>query len=220
MFKIMAGPVDKPKNDHDLENGLKEAIQRIEQLLQSRTSTIVIAVAGGTCSGKTTQVAEYLNKHFGLLSQIYSLDHYYQGLSFNQKMKLQGIEIGWDQPEALDLERLAQDLRALKSGKAAKRPIYNMQKMERDGFEEVKPTRIILIEGLFALHSLLKDESDLKIFVHADRTSRLQRRKERDAIRTPQFTAQQVEELFLEAERMYERHVEPTRSLADILINN
>lgn len=131
-----------------------------------RQPPIIITIAGGTASGKTT-IAGIISEHVKELGQkpyVLSLDNYYK--TPNEIPKVNG-ESNFDDPNALDLNRAASDLRDLKNGKPAQLPYGYFGGGER-GFNTVKPDDYdyIIVEGIFALyHEGIRKSSDLKIFV-------------------------------------------------------
>ena len=140
---------------------------------------MVIGIAGGTGSGKTT-ITRRLMQRFGKDVCVISYDNYYKerhNIPFEERAK-----INYDHPDAFDTERFLQDLRALKAGKTVQCPIYDYAIHDRlDQTREIRPARVILAEGILIFNSQeLCDEMDIKIFVDADADVRILRRIVRD----------------------------------------
>lgn len=208
IFKI------KPEK-YNLEKGIERIQEKIEELKEKIDRPIIIAVAGGSGSGKTSRVAEKINRLFPD-SQILSLDDYYKGKKFMESISSNN----WDEPQALDLDLFKKHLRKLKENKSIKKPIYPMKEGERIGHEDFKPSKIIITEGLFALNEKLIDEIDLPIFVEIGVHGRLLRRLMRDVKRTGQ-TPEGILKMYAEAVHpMHELHIEPSKEKASLIIVN
>lgn len=132
----------------------------------------IILVSGGSASGKTTVAKELKNKYKGeaiLISQ----DVFY---------KAQGSpETNYDLPEAFDFELQNQIFNDLRNGKEVDLPVYSFADHKRIGTKKVKPTKLIIFEGLFTLHDKeFRDKADFRIFVDTPSDTRLARRVKRD----------------------------------------
>ncbi|MBP8017104.1 hypothetical protein KAZ01_03790 [Candidatus Gracilibacteria bacterium] len=160
---------------HTLESGIDRVNARIRELLEIN-ETIIIKVAGGSASGKTTKVSEEILKYFQDQIIKISMDDYYKGKTFMKDEEQKGNDLNWDQPEALNLELLEKHINELRSGRKIKKPVYCMKTSEPIGVESVEPSKLILLEGLFTLRDELTETSELKIFVESDTTTRLTRR--------------------------------------------
>lgn len=143
------------------------------------TDIIVIGVAGGTGSGKTTLVKALQNR-FGDNITVLSHDNYYKRhdeLSYEERTHL-----NYDHPDAFDTDMMIEHLRLLKQGLAIECPTYDYTIHNRA--EEVlliEPKKVIVVEGILIFQSrALCDEMDIKIFVDADADVRLCRRIRRD----------------------------------------
>lgn len=105
---------------------------------------IIIAVAGGSCSGKTS-FAKSLSERYG--TAILSMDDYYRGISHGKN---------FDVPSAIDLLLLRKHLRQLSSGRKIMKPVYDFSKHTRKGYETFGPARIVVLEGGRTIESVLK----------------------------------------------------------------
>ena len=160
-----------------LSEWIEKAIQDISEKMTSK-KVFVILVAWWTASGKTSAVAKKLNDFFSD-SQILSMDNYYKWKKFVEENNL-----NFDQPEALDLDLFFKNLKDLKSGKTVKTPEYDF-KNSKPIFDKltIKPSKIIIIEWLFALNEKIIELWDYKIFVELWVHSQILRRLFRDVDR-------------------------------------
>lgn len=143
------------------------------------TDIIVIGVAGGTGSGKTTLVKALQNR-FGDNITVLSHDNYYKRhdeLSYEERTHL-----NYDHPDAFDTDMMIEHLRLLKQGLAIECPTYDYTIHNRaEEILRIEPKKVIVVEGILIFQSrALCDEMDIKIFVDADADVRLCRRIRRD----------------------------------------
>lgn len=200
---------------YELNKGLERIKNRIIEMKKKRVGPIIVGVAGGSGSGKTTKVTEKIEEMFSDARRL-SVDDYFRGKEFMASIN----SCNWDEPRVYELELLAQHLKFLKQGIAVQKPIYSFKDSRRCGYESFKPKRIIVVEGLFALYPGVVDELDLKIFVDIAVHGSLIRRILRDTERTGQ-TKENIFKQYVETVYpMYKLHVEPTRTSADIVISN
>ena len=146
------------------------------------SDVIVIGVAGGTGSGKTTLVKALVNR-FGDNITVLSHDNYYKRhdeLSYEERTKL-----NYDHPDAFDTDMMIEHLQQLKSGKAIECPTYDYTIHNRaEETITIEPRKVIVVEGILIFASrALCDEMDIRIFVDADADVRLCRRIRREAER-------------------------------------
>ncbi len=204
-----------------LDEGVEKSIEEIQEILDSNPNkTSIIAIAGGSASGKTSQVAHKISKKFSENALLISMDDYYRGAAYIGKEAKKGNLINWDQPEAVDLELLKDHLSLLKQGKTIQKPIYSFKTGERTGYEPIDPKNLIIIEGLFALNNNLKDQSDYKIFVDIGTHGRIIRRLLRDIDRTSQKPSDIVKYFAQVVEPMHEKHIQKNIINADIIVEN
>lgn len=183
---------------------------RIQEISGTNEVTIV-GVAGGSCSGKSF-ISNILAREVEGI--ILAMDDYYRGIESTQ-------DGNFDEPHALDLQLLKRHIAALKDGKSITKPIYDFKTHARSGYETFEPATVIIVEGLFALHNVISNEIDVKIFVQADPDIRLERRIQRDTTERGR-TKEDVEEQFRDSvQPMHEKYVEPQKTNADhITVNN
>lgn len=209
--------------EYDLESGLRALIDLVKNKvakLSARESCVVL-VAGGNASGKTSQVAKRLKEEFPGEAEILSMDDYYRGATFMKEIESErGIKLNWDQPEAVNIELIGLHLLELKAGLTVQKPIYSFKTGEPTGNEEFKPHKVIIVEGLFALHRFLKDIGDVRVFVDIGLHGRILRRLLRDVERIGWKPADILAYSAEIIEPMHEKHVQSTKISADIVIRN
>tara|TARA_R110000868_G_scaffold37111_14_gene131633 strand:+ start:45808 stop:46425 length:618 start_codon:yes stop_codon:yes gene_type:complete len=179
---------------------------------------LIIGVAGGSGSGKTT-VVDYLCDHFGS-SNILRLEHdaYYRDLKhlpFKERVKF-----NFDHPSSLETELLIRHLHALLEGYPVEIPIYDFAEHTRkEETLSVKPTQVILIDGIliFSEPELL-ELMDVKIFVDTDDDIRLLRRLKRDIMKRRRSVESVMEQYEKFVRPMHLEFVEPSKRYADVII--
>lgn len=179
---------------------------------------IVIGIAGGTGSGKTTVVNKIMSfipeNHVAVLGQ----DSYYKDnkeLSFEERQK-----INYDHPLAIDFDLLIQHLKDLKEGKPINQPIYSYKTHARTGdFEVVRPKDVIIVEGILVFtNEELRNLCDIKIFVHADADERLIRRIKRDISERGRTIDEVLNRYETMLKPMHNQFIEPSMKYADIIV--
>lgn len=180
-------------------------------------NTMVIGIAGGTGSGKTT-VTEKLQEYFGADVSVLHHDSYYKRhdeLPFEKRRLL-----NYDHPDSFDTSLLIEDLRSLKAGHTVHCPVYDYSIHNRtDRTEEVHPTKVIIVEGILIFQNkALRDLLDIKIFVETDADVRILRRALRDVEERGRSMQSVVEQYLATVKPMHEQFVEPTRKYADIVV--
>lgn len=179
-------------------------------------SALLIGIAGGTASGKTT-LARILKDSFQDKVSILKHDYYYHDRSH---FKVADHKINFDHPDSFETELLVEQLRDLKGGKKVERPVYSYKTNERLGKKKkVEPAPIIIVEGILIFHyESLKNLFDLKIYVDTDADIRLLRRISRD-IKERDRTFESVKNQYLKTVKpMHQKFVEPSKYQADIII--
>jgi uridine kinase len=179
---------------------------------------VVIGIAGGSGSGKTT-VLERIIREIGS-NPIAILDHdaYYEDLSHLPPE--QRAQFNFDHPDALETDLMREHLDDLVAGEAVEKPVYDFTThTRRDETETVEPRPVILIEGILVLaEPLLEEQMDIKIYVDAADDIRLMRRIRRDL----QERDRSIEGILRQYERtvrpMHLEFVEPSKREADVII--
>ena len=141
---------------------------------------LVIGIAGGTGSGKTTVVHQIMNELPSTEVGVISQDSYYKetsNLSYEERTK-----INFDHPRAIDFELLIAHLKDLKAGKIIEQPIYSFITHNRtEDTISTHPRKVVIVEGILIFtNPEIRDLFDIKVFVHADSDERLIRRLKRD----------------------------------------
>ena len=180
---------------------------------------IVIGVAGGTGSGKTTLVKALMNR-FGENITVLSHDNYYKQhneLTYEERAKL-----NYDHPDAFDTDMMIEHLRLLKQGVAIDCPTYDFTVHNRaEGILHIEPEKVIVVEGILIFQNLeLCREMDIKIFVDTDADVRLCRRIRRDVRKRGRTIESVIEQYLTTVKPMHEAFVEPSKRNADIIIPN
>ena len=178
---------------------------------------IVIGIAGGTGSGKTTITRKLMQNFGGDVSVIYH-DNYYKAhhsMSYEERTKL-----NYDHPDAFDTELMIKHLRKLKKGEAIYCPVYDYTVHDRsDKTVLVKPSRVIVVEGILIFQSKeLCDPTDIKIFVDTDADVRILRRITRDVRDRGRSLESVVNQYLTTVKPMHEQFVEPSKRKADVII--
>jgi uridine kinase len=178
---------------------------------------LVIGIAGGTGSGKTT-LMNNLIKHFENDVTILSHDNYYKRhdeLTYEERCQL-----NYDEPAALETDLMAVHLDRLRRGEAIDCPVYDFTVHNRsDKTVRIVPKKVIIVEGILIFENQpLRDLMDIKIFVDTDADVRLCRRIKRDVNkrgRTLESVLTQYQET---VKPMHEKYVEPSKKFADIIV--
>ena len=178
---------------------------------------IVIGIAGGTGSGKTTITREIVRR-LGSNVTVITHDSYYRArhdLSYEERTLL-----NYDHPNAFDTEMLADALKDLREGRAIEMPVYDYTIYDRtENTVTVHPSRVILVEGILIFHpEELRDLMDIKIFVDADADVRILRRITRDVRDRGRSLDSVVNQYLTTVKPMHEAFVEPSKRYADIII--
>ena len=178
---------------------------------------IVIGVAGGTGSGKTTLVKALMNR-FGENITVLSHDNYYKQhneLTYEERAKL-----NYDHPDAFDTDLMIEHLRLLKQGVAIDCPTYDFTVHNRaEGILHIEPEKVIVVEGILIFQDLeLCREMDIKIFVDTDADVRLCRRIRRDVRKRGRTIESVIDQYLTTVKPMHEQFVEPSKKNADLIV--
>ncbi|MBC5834477.1 uridine kinase [Flavobacterium sp. F372] len=181
---------------------------------------LIIGIAGGTGSGKTTVVHQIMNELPSTEVGIISQDSYYKettNLSYDERSK-----INFDHPRAIDFELLIQHLKDLKAGKVINQPIYSFITHNRtDDTITTHPRKVMIVEGILIFtNPEIRDLFDIKVYVHADSDERLIRRLKRDIAERGRDMEEVLSRYQNTLKPMHEQFIEPTKAFADIIIPN
>lgn len=180
-------------------------------------SAIIIGIAGGTGSGKTT-LTRHLKDHFGPDVTVVGHDSYYkrqEGKTYEERA-LQN----YDHPDAFDTDLLIRHLRELKEGRSIQCPVYSYVDHNRtDQTVEIFPTKVLIVEGILIFQDpVLREMFDIKIFVETDADERILRRALRDVEERGRTLRSVVTQYLTTVKPMHEQYVEPSRKYADIIV--
>ena len=181
---------------------------------------LIIGIAGGTGSGKTTVVNKIVKHLPSDEVCVISQDSYYNAtddLSYEDRAK-----INFDHPRAIDFDLIVKQLKKLKSGKTIEQPVYSFVTHNRTK-DTIKthPRKVVIVEGILIFNNKeLRDLFDIKIFVHADTDERLIRRVRRDISERGRDIDEVLNRYLDTLKPMHRQFIEPTKNFADIIIPN
>jgi uridine kinase len=179
---------------------------------------LVIGIAGGSGSGKTTVAQEILHRVGPDRIAFLQHDSYYKDLSLLPP--IQRAEINFDHPNSLESELLIEHITSLRGGKAVEVPIYDFSTDRRTSKTfTVQPRRVILVEGILIFTEVaLREMFDVKIFVDTDADLRFIRRLERDITERGRTTEAVIKQYQTTVRPMHLEFVEPSKRYADVII--
>ena len=179
---------------------------------------LIIGIAGGTGSGKTTVVdqivAELPKDEVCVISQ----DSYYKdtsNLSYEDRVK-----VNFDHPDSIDFDLLVSHLQELIAGNAFEQPVYSFVEHNRTKKTiTTYPKKVIIVEGILILtHVKIREMLDIKVYVHADSDERLIRRLKRDISERGRDLTEVLQRYQTTLKPMHQEFIEPTKEFADIII--
>lgn len=181
---------------------------------------LIIGIAGGTGSGKTTVVNQILHELPPDEVCVISQDSYYKetvALSYEDRTK-----INFDHPNAIDFDLLVEHVAELKKGNVIDQPVYSFITHNRTkDIHKTHPKNVIIVEGILIFNSkALRDLFDIKVFVHADADERLIRRVRRDIEERGRDINEVLGRYQSTLKPMHQQFIEPTKTYADIIIPN
>jgi uridine kinase len=180
--------------------------------------SLIIGIAGGTGSGKTTVTAKILKSLEEERIAVIQHDSYYRDLAAYHG--LTPDKINFDHPDSLETDFLVKQLRDLRDGNPIKQPIYNFTTHRRlKETRIVEPKEIIIVEGiLIFVDKALRDLMDIKIFLDTDADERLIRRIRRDLLERGRSVDSVMSQYMNTVKPMHLEFVEPSKHWADIII--
>ena len=178
---------------------------------------LVIGIAGGTGSGKTTLMNNLIQRFEGSVT-VLSHDNYYRRndhLTYEERCK-----INYDEPAALETDLMARHLDALRHGQTIQCPVYDFAQHNRsDETITISPKSVIIVEGILIFENQeLRDLMDIKIFVDTDADVRLCRRIKRDVNKRGRSLESVLTQYQQTVKPMHEKYVEPSKKYADIVV--
>ena len=186
--------------------------------LVRRTTPLVIGIAGGSGSGKTTVAQEILQRVGPDRIAFLQHDSYYKDLS--GLPPTQRAEVNFDHPNSLETELLTEHIATLRDGRPVEVPIYDFSTHSRTTQTfTVQPRRVILVEGILIFtEAALREMFDVKIFVDTDSDLRLIRRLERDIAERGRTAQSVIKQYQTTVRPMHLEFVEPSKRYADVII--
>ena len=182
-------------------------------------NTVIIGIAGGTGSGKSTFTNRLKEAFHEDVAVLYH-DNYYRAqddIPFEERKK-----VNYDHPDAFETELLLKQLEELKAGRSIRCPVYDYSQHNRSNqVVVVEPRRVILLEGILVLaDEKLRNFLDIKVYVEADADERILRRVIRDVKERGRDIEGVAQQYLTTVKPMHYLYVEPTRAQADIVINS
>ena len=180
-------------------------------------NVIVIGIAGGTCSGKSTLIRK-IKGEFGDAITMLSHDFYYKehnDIPFEERKKL-----NYDHPDSFDTDLMIGHIRQLIAGESIQRPVYDFTIHNRiDETVTVMPSKVIVVEGILIFENKeLRDMCDIKVFIDTDADVRIIRRIVRDVSERGRTLESVVTQYLTTVKLMHEQFVEPSKKYVDIII--
>ncbi|MDD4149460.1 MAG: uridine kinase [Bacteroidales bacterium] len=179
---------------------------------------LIVGIAGGTGSGKTTVVRKIIEKLPKACVTVIPQDSYYKD---NSHLPLEERQkINFDHPDAIEWSLLVKHIKELKNQNQIKQPIYSyLTCIRSDETTLIKPSPIVIIEGILILgHKELRNLMDLKVFVSADADDRLARVIQRDIIERGRSVSAVLERYERTVKPSHLQFIEPTKRYADVIV--
>ena len=178
---------------------------------------LVIGIAGGTGSGKTTLMNNLIQRFEGSVT-VLSHDNYYRRndhLSYEER-----CQINYDEPAALETDLMARHLDQLRHGETIQCPVYDFSQHNRSNETiEITPKSVIIVEGILIFEDkALRDLMDIKIFVDTDADVRLCRRIKRDVNKRGRSLESVLQQYQQTVKPMHEKYVEPSKKFANLVV--
>ena len=195
------------------------ALYKLRNILNVKgMSIIVIGVAGGTGSGKSTLVKRLQEAFKDDDVATLCHDYYYKAhpeLTYEERTKL-----NFDHPKSFDTDMMVEHIEALKNNVPIERPVYSFVEHNRtDEKVLVKPSKVIIVDGILIFENKeLRDLMDIKVFVDTDADIRLARRILRDVRERGRSMESVITQYTSTVKPMHEEFVEPSKKYADVII--
>lgn len=178
---------------------------------------LVIGIAGGTGSGKTTLMKNLMGQFCSEIT-VLSHDNYYRAhheLPYEERCKL-----NYDEPAAFETELMVRQLKELRAGRAVDCPVYDFTVHNRsDQVIHLVPKSVIMVEGILIFENkALRDLMDIKIFVDTDADIRLCRRIKRDVNKRGRSMESVLLQYQATVKPMHDQYVEPSKKFADLVV--
>ena len=179
---------------------------------------LIIGIAGGTGSGKTTVVRKIIESLPAGEVVLLPQDSYYKDSSHVPVEERQNIN--FDHPDAFETDLMVEQLKDLKAGKAIRCPVYSYADHQRTNETElIRPSKVVIVEGILIFQDpRLREMLDIKIFVETDADVRILRRALRDVRDRGRTLESVITQYLTTVKPMHEQFVEPSRKYADIIV--
>lgn len=183
----------------------------------NKDNVIVIGIAGGTGSGKSTMIRKIKQKFSNEIT-ILSHDFYYKrhdDITFEDRKKL-----NYDHPDAFDTDLMIEHIKQLRKWKSIRRPVYDFTIHNRiDKTVLVRPSKVVVVEGILIFENReLTDLFDIKVFIDTDADVRIIRRILRDVRERGRTLESVINQYLTTVKMMHEQFVEPSKKYADIIV--
>lgn len=178
---------------------------------------LIIGIAGGTGSGKST-ITNFLKSRFEGHVTVISHDNYYKA-QHERPLEVRAKQ-NYDSPEAYETDLLIEHLKLLRNDLPVEAPVYDFSIHDRsDEVVKIEPNEIIILDGILVLADpKLREQMDIKIFVDTDADIRILRRIRRDIEERGRTLDSVIEQYISTVKPMHEMYVEPSKRFADIII--
>ena len=178
---------------------------------------LVIGIAGGTGSGKTTLMNNLIER-FGDVVTVVSHDNYYRRL--DELTYEERCLVNYDEPAAFETELMVSHLEALRRGESIDCPVYDFTVHNRsDEVVKIVPRQVIIVEGILIFENeALREQMDIRIFVDTDADIRLCRRIKRDVNKRGRTLESVLTQYQTTVKPMHERYVEPSKKYAHLVV--
>ena len=178
---------------------------------------LVIGIAGGTGSGKTTLMNNIMERFSGMVT-VLSHDNYYKRhdeLTFEERSGL-----NYDEPNAIETSLMVEHLKQLRNGQAIDCPVYDFTRHNRsDETVRLEPRPVIIVEGILIFENEpLRELMDIRLFVDTDADVRLCRRIKRDVTKRGRTLESVLTQYQATVKPMHEKYVEPSKKYANLVI--
>lgn len=179
---------------------------------------LIIGIAGGSGSGKTTVARRVAESLAGAQCSFLDMDAYYRDHEGKSHHELR--HLNWDHPDAFDLDLLEAQLAELSAGRAIDKPVYDFTRHRRsDAPERIEPADVIVIDGILLLvEERIRRHLDIKVFVDTDADIRLIRRIRRDMAIRGRPLDEILDQYLTTVQPMHLQFVEPSKRYADLVI--
>lgn len=179
---------------------------------------LILGIAGGTGSGKTTVVDQMVHTYPDHEVNVISQDSYYKDtshLSYEER-----VMINFDHPSSIDFDLLEQHLLELKKGNPIEQPVYSFKEHNRTKETiTVSPSEVIIVEGILILtQPKIRELFDIKVYIDCDSDERLIRRLKRDIADRGRDLDEVLARYQDTLKPMHQQFIEPTKAYADVII--